>query len=67
MTETRRREPEDRATHGPSARRAAPPTDERFEPNAPLAESGIVLPPQWVRDRGLAVGGPLDVEELPDG
>jgi len=49
---------------GPSA---AAPTDDRTSLDSRRADAGILLSPEWIRDRGLAAGEPLEVEELPDG
>jgi phosphate uptake regulator len=43
------------------------PTSERTIEPTPRADAGIRLSAEWIRDRGLAPGGPLEIEELPDG
>ncbi len=63
-TRAKGRRGDDAPDHRPTA---AELTTERTAPSASLADAGVLLPPEWIRDRGLTVGGPLEVEELPDG
>ncbi|HXQ93804.1 MAG TPA: PhoU domain-containing protein [Thermoplasmata archaeon] len=67
MSATRTRDPRGHDPGPDGGPNAAEPTIERASATTSLAEAGILLPPEWIRDRGLTVGGPLEVEELPDG
>jgi PhoU domain-containing protein len=56
--------PSNGPTGGPHA---TAPNDVRSNDPSRRPDAGILLSPEWVRDRGLPIGTPLEVEELPDG
>jgi phosphate uptake regulator len=67
MSAPRTRDPTGRDQGPDGGPNAADATTDRSDDSTTRTDTGILLSPEWIRERGLPVGGPVEVEELPDG